>query len=230
MGALTSPTVAFPRNLLNEGEELVLDLRPHWFFMFEPTISLVGAVILGIIVITHDPPSWLSLPVGLLVLGVVVWWGIRYGKWVTTNFVVTNRRVVYRSGMLAKKGIEIPLERINTVTFSQSIFERVIGAGDLGIESASRDGAESFADVRKPSVVQNEIYRQMEAHSQRTYGGVQAVNQATQAAQAAAASAASAGGERSIPEQIQALDELRKQGVLTQAEFDAKKAQLLERM
>jgi uncharacterized membrane protein YdbT with pleckstrin-like domain len=222
--------MAFPRNLVNEGEELVLDLRPHWFFMFEPTISLVGAVLLGIIVITHDPPSWLSLPVGLLVLGVLVWWGIRYAKWVTTNFVVTDRRVVYRSGVLAKKGIEIPLERINTVTFSQSIFERMIGAGDLGIESASRDGAETFNDVRKPSNVQNEIYRQMEGHTQRTYGGVQAVNQATQAAQAAAASAAGATTEKSIPEQLRALDELRQQGVLTQAEFDAKKAQLLERM
>jgi len=222
--------VAFPRNLVNEGEELVLDLRPHWFFMFEPTISLVGAVLLGIIVITHDPPAWLSLPVGLLVLGILVWWGIRYAKWVTTNFVVTDRRVVYRSGVLAKKGIEIPLERINTVTFAQSIFERMIGAGDLGIESASRDGAETFNDVRKPSAVQNEIYRQMEGHTQRTYGGVQAVNQATQAAQAAAASAASASSERSIPEQLRALDELRQQGVLTQAEFDAKKAQLLERM
>ena len=228
--------VAFPKNLLNDNEELVLDLNPHWFFMFEPTIALVGAVILGLIVLVEvDSDTLAGIPwllVGLLVLGVLGWWAARFAKWKNTNFVVTSDRVIFRTGVLSKKGIEIPLERINTVTFSQSIFERMIGAGDLGIESASRDGSETFNDVRKPSLVQNEIYRQMERNSAKTYGGVQAVNAATQAAQAAAASAAQAHGGRqaSIPEQLQQLDELRQKGVITQAEFDAKKAELLRRM
>ncbi len=171
------------------------------------------------------------LVVGVLVLGVLGWWAIRFAKWKNTNFVVTSDRVVFRTGVLSKKGIEIPLERINTVTFSQSIFERLIGAGDLGIESASRDGSERFNDVRKPSAVQNEIYRQMERNNAKTYGGIQAVNAATQAAQAAAASVAQ-GQHRpaSIPEQLQQLDELRQKGVITQAEFDAKKTELLRRM
>jgi len=222
--------VAFSKNLLNEHEDLVLDLRPHWIYMFTPTISLVGSVLVGMVVWSKDAPDVLNVPVGVGILVVLGWFGWRYAKWVTTNFVVTSDRVIWREGVLAKKGTEIPLERINTVFFNQSIFERMIGAGDLGIESAGERGMETFEDVRKPSNVQNEIYRQMEAHTQRTYGGVQAVNQATQAATAAAASAASASAEKSIPEQLRALDELRQNGVLTQAEFDAKKAQLLERM
>jgi uncharacterized membrane protein YdbT with pleckstrin-like domain len=206
--------------LLNDDEELVLDLRPHWFYLFEPTISLLGAVILGIIVLRLDWPGFLKLGSGVLILAVLAWFGIRYLRWITTNFVVTNDRVVYRVGLLAKKGIEIPLERINTVFFSQSIFERLIGAGDLGIESAGERGSETFQDVRKPSAVQNEIYRQMEANNIRTYGAVRAANQAP----------SDTHREPSIPEQLEKLDELRKRGVITDAEFTAKKAQLLDRM
>lgn len=212
--------MGFSRALLNDDEELVLDLRPHWFYLFEPTISLLGAVILGIIVLRLDWPDAPKLGSGLLILGVLAWFGIRYLRWITTNFVVTNDRVVYRVGLLAKKGIEIPLERINTVFFSQSIFERLIGAGDLGIESAGERGSETFQDVRKPSAVQNEIYRQMEANNIRTYGAVRAANQAP----------SDTHREPSIPEQLEKLDELRKRGVITDAEFTAKKAQLLDRM
>ena len=73
--------------------------------------------------------------------------------------------------MLAKTGIEIPLERINTVFFNQSIFERMLGAGDLAIESGGETGKQTFSDIRRPSLVQNEIYRQMEANNTRMYGG-----------------------------------------------------------
>ena len=82
----------------------------------------------------------------------------------TANNVV---RRVSREGVIAKKGIEIPLERINTIFFQQGIFERLMGLGDLEIESASKDGAQMFDDIRKPSAVQNEIYRQMEINSNR---------------------------------------------------------------
>lgn len=197
----------------------MLDLRPHWFFLFEPTISLLGAVIVGIIVLKAELPDLLRFATGLLILVVLVWFGVRYLKWITTNFVVTSDRVVFRVGVLAKKGIEIPLERINTVFFSQSIFERMIGAGDLGIESAGERGSETFQDVRKPSAVQNEIYRQMEANNARTYGAVHSAKQQ-----------ATVPREATIPEQLEKLDELRRRGVITDAEFTAKKTQLLDRM
>jgi uncharacterized membrane protein YdbT with pleckstrin-like domain len=213
--------VAFPKNLLNDNEDLVLDLRPHWFFMFEPTISLIGAIILGIILRSWSPDSdtlnkITDIPVALLILGVLVWFGWRYATWVTTNFVVTSDRVVWREGVLAKRGTEIPLERINTVFFNQTIFERMIGAGDLGIESAGERGMETFEDVRKPSLVQNEIYRQMEANNRRMYGGMH--------------SGAAPAPQLSVPEQLEKLDELRRRGVINDQEFAAKKAQLLDRM
>jgi uncharacterized membrane protein YdbT with pleckstrin-like domain len=207
--------VAFPRKLLNDGEEVALDLRPHWWYMAQPTAALVGSILLGVIALQTDV-SAIKVICALLLLFCLGWFGIRYTKWTTTNFVVTSDRVIHRYGVVAKHGIEIPLERINTVFFNQSIFERLLGAGDLGIESAGERGAETFEDVRKPAIVQNEIYRQMEANSNRMYGGRhQAPTQQS---------------GLSIPEQIEKLDELRKRGVISEQEFAAKKADLLNRM
>ena len=221
-------SVAFPTKLLNDNEELVLDLRPHWWYMAEPTGALVGAVLLGIAVIANIDSGGvgtvLRLIVAALILFCLGWFGVRYAKWTTTNFVVTSERVVYRVGVLSKQGIEIPLERINTVFFKQSIFERLLGAGDLGIESAGERGSETFNDVRKPSAVQNEIYRQMEANSARMYGGMRQANQPAASAPAATAPV------DDVPAQLERLDDLRKKGVISEQEFAAKKADLLNRM
>jgi uncharacterized membrane protein YdbT with pleckstrin-like domain len=142
---------------------------------------------------------------------------VTYTKWVTTNFVITTDRLIYRHGVLSKHGIEIPLERVNTVFFSQTILERVLRSGDLVIESAGEMGRQSFSNVRRPSAVQNEIYKQMEANENRKFDRI------------GAGGAARPAGD-SIPDQIAQLDKLRQQGTLTQAEFDAKKQQLLDKM
>ncbi len=220
--------MAFSRNLLNDNEELVLDLRPHWFFMFEPVAALFGAIVLGLVMLRWAPDSDLlnkvtDIPAIVLILGCLVWFGIRYAQWVTTNFVVTTDRIVFREGVLAKRGIEIPLEKLNTVRFNQSIFERIIGAGDLTLESAGEFGQETFEDVRSPSQVQNEIYRQMESNNQRMY------NPASSAPASGSGPAPAAAGP-SIAQQLEDLDRLRRNGVITEAEFAAKKAQLLDRM
>jgi membrane protein YdbS with pleckstrin-like domain len=210
--------VAFSRRLLNEDEDLVLDLHPHWWFLIEPMAALVAATVLGIWALaSYDPPGWLQAPLGVVVLAALGWFGLRYLQWITTNFVVTTDRLIYRHGVIAKHGIEIPLERVNTVFFSQSIFERVLGSGDLVIESAGEQGRQAFSDVRKPSAVQNEIYRQMEANENRKFDRIGRRD-------------GGGGGGTSIPEQIEQLDDLRRRGVLTDAEFQAKKADLLRRM
>jgi uncharacterized membrane protein YdbT with pleckstrin-like domain len=223
-GGDTLRHVPFPRKLLNDDEEIVLDLHPHWWFFAPPLLALVAALVLGILALVNDVHTALKIPVGLLVLGLLVWFGWRYLRWITTNFVVTTDRLIYRHGVLSKHGIEIPLDRVNTVFFRQSIFERIVSAGDLVIESASETGRQRFSNVRKPSAVQNEIYRQIEANENRKYDRV--------GVSAAAGTTASqrADHTESIPAQIRQLDELRKQGLLTEEEFTRKKQQLLDRM
>ncbi|HEY8525077.1 MAG TPA: PH domain-containing protein [Acidimicrobiales bacterium] len=209
--------MAFPRKLLNDEEEIALDLHPHWWFFAGPLAALVGSIALGVVVLVLDLHEILRGAAGILVLGCLLWFGARYAAWATTNFVVTTDRLIYRHGVISKHGIEIPLERVNTVFFSQSLFERLLRFGDLVIESAGEMGRQSFSNVRKPSAVQNEIYRQMEDNENRKFDRI---------------GARRVGGlaEDSIPAQIRELDELRRQGVLSEDEFARKKQQLLDRM
>ena len=207
----------FPRQLLTDDEDLVLDLRPHWWFLTPSGALLVVAVLFGLTALIKDWATWISVPLGVWVLGSLGWFAINYFTWTTTNFVVTNERVISRTGIISKQGIEIPLDRINTVFFNQSIFERMIGAGDIGIESAGEGGRQTFTDIRKPSLVQNEIYRQVEGLETRK------LERMGQAARGDAA-------PDSIPEQIEQLDQLRRQGLVTDDEFEAKKRELLDRM
>ena len=204
--------MAFPRKLLNEGEDIVLDLRPHWWVLVKPVVAAAASLVLLVVAanaVDNDLPTYAAL---VVVLVAVVWLVSRYLAWITTNFVVTTDRLVYRAGVLAKAGREIPLERINDIAVTQRIFERLIGAGDLLIESGGERGQQHFTDVRRPFKVQNVIYREMER------------------AQARDAQRASGARELSIPEQIEKLDELRKRGLITNAEFEVKKTQLLGRM
>jgi uncharacterized membrane protein YdbT with pleckstrin-like domain len=202
--------VGFPDRLLNEDEELVLDLRPHWWF-FAKQAALLVVVLAGLVALAAvNAPDEAVLAGGAVAILALLWLLARYAKWATTNFVVTSDRLILRSGVVSKRGIEIPLERVNTVFFNQTIFERVLRSGDLLIESGGERGTQQVTDIPRPSRVQNEIYRQIEANQRRA--------------------TASAPVPDSVPDQIDKLDALRRRGVITQAEFDAKKAQLLERM
>jgi uncharacterized membrane protein YdbT with pleckstrin-like domain len=208
--------VPFPTKLLNEDEEIVLDLHPHWWFFAKPLVVLVVAIAFGVLALTNDTIDYgvVQAIAAVAVVLSLAWFLVTYAQWATTNFVVTTDRLIYRHGVVAKKGIEIPLERVNTVFFSQSIFERMLGSGDLEIESAGEKGSQAFSNVRRPSSVQNEIYRQMEANENRKFDRLGARGPAG----------------ASIPEQIDQLDDLRQRGVISEAEFEAKKADLLRRM
>jgi uncharacterized membrane protein YdbT with pleckstrin-like domain len=203
--------VPFPSKLLNDGEEVILDLRPHWSRLFWPVAAVVVSIVVTIALFSALAAA-LQWALFALCAAAVLWLVVRYLKWTTTNFVVTTDRLVYRTGVLSKHGREIPLERLNDIAFHQTLFKRMLGTGDLMVESAGERGQEAFTDMPKPSLVQNEIYRQIEAGRTRD------------------ADRMAGRRELSLPEQLEKLDELRQRGVISQAEFDAKKAELLDRM
>jgi uncharacterized membrane protein YdbT with pleckstrin-like domain len=217
--------VPYPRKLLNEGEEIALDLRPHWWFFSKHIASGIPLFVVGGLILFMKSGG---LRTGLLILwgiAAVVWAGwlaLKYLEWNFTHFVVTDDRVIYRTGVIAKRGVEIPMERINNINFHQGIWERVIGAGDLDIESAGRDGQSHFSDVWHPDGVQQELYRQMEANAKKRAGWSNTAP--------TYAPSASSPAPPTVPEQLQQLADLRDRGVITAAEFETKKAQLLERM
>jgi uncharacterized membrane protein YdbT with pleckstrin-like domain len=204
--------MAFPKKYLNDGEEIILDLRPHWFFLVGPGAALVGALVLAIWVsqaIDSDFALFPALAVAVVALG---WFLKRYAEWITTDFVLTTDRLIFRKGILSRQGKEIPLERLNDVSYHQSLFQRMLGAGDLLVESGGERGQEQFGSFAHPQDTQNEIHRAIEA--------------------AAARDADRMAGRRELSplEQLEKLEELRQRGVISQAEFDLKKAKLLDRL
>ncbi len=271
--------MSYPKEQLHEFEELILDLHPHWWFMARAigALILTSVFAIAMLALGNQP---LMLFAALLLLVALGWFLARFVKWATTDFALTSDRVIYREGVIAKKGIEIPLERINTMFFQQGVFERIMGLGNLEIESASKDGAQVFECLRKPSAVQNEIYRQMEINQNRRFDRVsnsinahlpqgpqtapgypqpqqpaqqpqyqaqyQAQNPAPQPyvatdptlpavppqhqPQQAGQPTPTAGAAQSIYDQIEQLTRLRDQGMISDAEYQAKKTELLGRM
>jgi uncharacterized membrane protein YdbT with pleckstrin-like domain len=210
----------YPREYINEGETVILDLTPHWWYFSRHILTavplllaLVGILALG----SGDTRTILMYVWAALAVVWAIWLGLQYLSWRFTHFVVTSDRVIWRTGVLAKHGVEIPLERVANINFHQGPWERMIGAGDLEIESAGEQGQSKFNNVRHPDGVQQEVYRQMEAYDRK---------KASWSAPQVQAPAAQA----SIPEQLDQLASLRDRGVISAEEFEAKKAELLSRM
>jgi uncharacterized membrane protein YdbT with pleckstrin-like domain len=219
--------VPYPSDSLRGNEELILDLHPHWWTITPSMFTLGLALVFGIVALAFDWPDPVKLLAAIAVLATLVWFLFRFLQLRVTHFVLTSDRVIFRHGIIAKRGVEIPLDSINAIHFSQKIWERALGLGDLRIDSASVLGVSEFENVRKPNRVQNEIYVQMEGNENRKFDrvsdGINATlaNQTAQPAQAA---------PQTITEQIEKLSELRDRGVLSDEEFQAKKAELLQRM
>ena len=156
--------MAFPKRLLNSFETIRVDLRPHWWYLTPPGGATLLALIFTIYALTLDGGVGKAVKIiALIVLVIAGGWMLgRYTRWYCSHFVVTSHRVIFRAGVLRKSGMQIPLERVNNVNFNQSVFERMLGAGDLLIESGGEDGQERFEDIKHPDRVANIIHEAIE--------------------------------------------------------------------
>ncbi len=200
----------YPKKLLNDYETVALDLHPHWWYFAKAVMTVVAAIVLGIVIQVFldgdDERALTWVAIVSIVVG-ALWLVARYAKWATTNFVITSDRIIFRSGVVAKSGIEIPLERVNNVLFNQSVFERILGAGDLLIESGGEAGQQRFTDIRRPDRVQNLIHSQMEVNATRQFGG----------------------GGSDVATQLEKLEGLLERGTISRDEFEEQKRRLLGR-
>jgi len=164
--------VPFPESILDEGEQIVRNLRPHWRRIAVPVALVpivVGLASYGWFALPSDSfRKWLRWLILLAALVILVWWTLRpLLFWLTTRYVVTNRRVLMRNGVLKRSGRDVPLTRVNDVSFSRTIVERLFGSGTLTIESAGDRGQVVLTDVPQVETVQREIYRLVEDEAQR---------------------------------------------------------------
>ena len=247
--------MSFPTKLLGPGEEIYLDSRPNWSYLFWPSVStalvLAGCVV-AVVLWTREPSyvRLICLGVGLVA---VVYLGARYLGWRTTTFVVTSQRIVYRTGVLRRTGREIPIGRVQDVTYHQTVVERIVRAGSLTVESAGRHGQDPFPDISKPDQVQSLINR-IVAQSAGGYPVTQVAAMTSRAATAQAGPQPSGDLSppvtdptplvRSLPadsmprtvttpsvaQQLGDLAGLHRQGVITDAEYEQKRRELLDRL
>lgn len=198
--------MAYSRKLLNRGEHVNLDLHPHWVVFVKP--SVISIVVLALSIYAQKlEDGWLKTGVSRVLIVALIASFIAVGvvavRWSRTFFVVTSQRVIFRQGVLARRGVEIPLERVNNVNFKQSILERMLGAGDLLIESASEDGQQLFSDIRDPEQVLNIIHEAINASTKRNINVDPIVGQ------------------------LERLEAMLNRGSITQSEFDEQKRRLL---
>ncbi len=155
--------MAYPTKLLNDGEHVVVSTRTHPKALILPALILlvVVAAVLFLSTLTD------STPVGAVAGGVaaiiVVWFVLRpFVDWLTTSYTFTNRRFIKRSGLIAKEGRTIPLNRISGVDFEIGVIDRIFGCGTLIVSDASTDGRVLLDDI--PNVEQVQLKVAEEVH------------------------------------------------------------------
>lgn len=199
----------YPARLLTEDEHVLRQFPPHWRVLLLP-IAGTGAAIAALVAI------W-SLADGRVAWVLTAVTGIAWAlatvppvvRWYVTRYVLTNERIVVRSGLVSRSSIEIPLENINHVRFTQGVMERLLGYGDVLIESASEQGQSRLHDIPDPEEFQSEVYRAREERSLHFRGDP---------------------GPRDAVAQLEALASLHERGVLTDEEFAEKRQRLLDQI
>jgi len=196
--------MAYPEELLSPDEHIVTQFRPHWTALAVPAVlALIGLALAVLsLVYLESPTSWI-IAAGLG----VVWLASSIGRmltWFTTQHVITDERVIHRTGVFSRHGKEIPLEMINNVAFGQTLFERAVRSGDLLIESAGEGGQTRYSDIPRPEQLQSLIYQVRERRI-----------------------IALRGDGSSVASELGLLAQLRDRGDLTAEEFEAQKRRLL---
>ena len=200
--------MGYPQRLLSPGERVETEFRPHWKVLIKPISLLVLALVIAIVLgrSLDGTLGWLG-PVVAIVLGLVA--GLRaWSNWLFTKYIVTNERLIIREGLISRRGKEIPLERIDNVSFSQTVGERILRSGDLIIESAGEDGQSLYTDIPRPEDTQSMIYQIRESRMMALQGK----------------------STLSAADEIEKLSKLLQNGVLTDEEFETRKKKLLDEM
>jgi uncharacterized membrane protein YdbT with pleckstrin-like domain len=210
-------STSYLERMLGENEKVEFVARQHWSILVRSiaaeiviTIILLAAISVGV-GFTVGATAGISalayilllIPLGLLTRDVLIWWNNQY--------VVTNRRVIQTNGVFNKNVIDSSLEKVNDVKMEQSFFGRVFDYGDVEILTASELAVNRFTWIEKPVRFKTAMLNAKERM------GTDEMPRRPAA-------------KSDIPAMIEELDQLRKQGVLTEQEFQAKKAQLLSRM
>jgi uncharacterized membrane protein YdbT with pleckstrin-like domain len=161
--------VGYPDNVLAADERVVLHRHPHWKRLIGPVLVLLlttalaafGAAVVNTTGWDQTAKNIVMLVIGVIWLVVIGWLTVwPFMAWRTTHFVITDRRVMFRHGVMTRAGIDIPLARINSVEFRHGLTDRMLRTGTLIIESAAQDPLE-FHDIPRVEHVHSLLYHEV---------------------------------------------------------------------
>lgn len=161
--------MGYPENVLAADERVVLHRHPHWKRLIWPVLILLVATALAAFGAGFvNQTDWQSTARTVVLLVILAVWLVIVGwltlwpflNWWTTHFVITDRRVMFRHGLLTRQGIDIPLARINSVEFRHGLLDRMLRTGTLVIESAAQDPLE-FHDIPRVEHVHSLLYHEV---------------------------------------------------------------------
>ncbi len=198
--------------LLGDNERILMETHQHWFVLFNKIfleiILIIGIIGVSLYAYTYYPVALAGLALVLVPLAGML---KDIAVWRNQAYLVTTRRVIQISGVLGKDVVDSSLEKVNDVKLSQSFLGRMFGYGDVEILTASELGVNLFHQIANPVEFKTEMLNAKESLGLEEFGMI-------------------AHAVEDIPTMIEKLDVLRKKGVLSEAEFQQKKAELLAKM
>jgi len=157
---------------LTDDEYLVLRVHPHWKTLIRPVSVAVIVLVVALVAEVMIPPGS-AAPLARLVLGAVAILAVMLLlivpvlRWRTTTYELTTRRLRMRDGIIARHGRDIPLARINDVSFTKGLLDRLLGSGRLVVESAGEHGQILLNDIPRVEFTQATLFRLVEEEQRR---------------------------------------------------------------
>jgi uncharacterized membrane protein YdbT with pleckstrin-like domain len=205
------------RTKLKTDEKVYLITRPHWFpALFFPMLLSVIFIAVGIAAGLYVHP-WLYL----IVLAAVIYATIKILERQCNIWAVTNLRVIDESGLLTHYAIESPLDKINNVSFTQTLWGRTMGYGNVMIQTAADHGATTYVGVENPHVLKDTITTMQEEYKKSR------ANSFEEKFLGALSNTRQKDNTTSYSVELEKIFELKQKGVLTEEEYNKLKAKIL---
>jgi uncharacterized membrane protein YdbT with pleckstrin-like domain len=207
------------RSKLKKDEKLLIVIHQHWIKLLLPILAWLLIVILLFLFLQDH------LEIVLITALVTALYPLYlYLEWNNNLWAVTNMRVIDESGFLSRYSKESPLDKINNVEYDQSLWGRMMGYGDVEIQTAAEMGDTNYKMIHYPKLLKDTI-----THAQEEYKNAQINNQAQQLASAIRQNMPAPTSNISTATEIDKLFQLLQKGAITQEEYNMEKNKLLGR-
>jgi membrane protein YdbS with pleckstrin-like domain len=150
--------VAINPKILNDGENVVISTRTHAKALLFPALILLILLALAVVADRTFADGTVALIVWIVAGVLALWLSLKpFLEWLTATYTITNRRLITRSGVLARQGHDIPLSRISDVAYELGILDRMLGCGTLIISDASTNGRVLLHDIPQVEETQRRL-------------------------------------------------------------------------